>query len=323
MRIYCRFWQNDRWNEGVPRMLLEELQDIVTGEIRWDCPLSEYTSIAIGGPAKAVVTVANENELAGLLQFFSRTKVAWRIIGKGSNLLIRDEGYPGVIVLLGSGFKQIGYGERQEDGRIRALAGGGCGLTRLAMSCVEKGIAGLEFAAGIPGTVGGAVIMNAGAWGREIASILRTLTVLTPEGERILQRRDLDFGYRCWRDFQKFCGRAVLIRVEFELFADDPEAVRGRCLHLQEKRRASQPKGAKSAGSFFKNPAGDSAGRLIEASGFKGRQIGGAMVSLEHANFLVNTGGATSADVIALMRLIQQKVKTDSGIELEPEVHFI
>lgn len=304
-------------------MLLEELQGIVSGEIRWECPLSDYTSIAIGGPAKAVVTAANEDELADLLEFFSRTKVAWRVIGKGSNLLIRDEGYAGIIVLLGPGFKQIGYGERQEDGRTRVVAGGGCGLTRLAMSCVEKGLAGLEFAAGIPGTVGGAVIMNAGAWGHEIASVLQALTVLTPEGKRILQRRDLDFGYRCWRDFRKFSGRAVLIQAELELSADDPEAIRSRCLQLQEKRRASQPKGAKSAGSFFRNPEGDSAGRLIEASGFKGRQIGGAMVSLEHANFLVNTGGATAADVIALMRLIQQKVKTDSGIELEPEVHFI
>lgn len=304
-------------------MLREELERIFAGEIEWDSPLSDYTSFAIGGPAAALVTAANKAELTALLEYFSRCRVAWRVIGKGTNLLISDEGFAGVIVLLGAGFQQVDFGERREDGSTRVVAGGGCGLTRLAMSCIDKGLTGLEFATGIPGTIGGAVIMNAGAWGGEISSVLRSVTVLTSQGELILQRRDLDFGYRCWRDYRKFRDRAVLIQAEFELQADDPEAVRSRCQQLQEKRRTSQPKGQRSAGSFFRNPEGDSAGRLIEASGLKGRKVGGAMVALEHANFLVNTGGATSADIIALMRLIQEKVRVDSGVELEPEVHFI
>lgn len=303
--------------------LREELSRIVSGQVQWDCPLSGYTSFAIGGPAEALATAGTKEELARLLDFFSRRRLAWRVIGKGTNLLVKDEGFAGVVVLLGPDFQRIDFGGQREDGRTAVAAGGGCGLTRLAMSCTEKGLAGLEFAAGIPGTVGGAVIMNAGAWGGEIASVLTGVTIMTLDGERRLQRRNLNFGYRCWRDFQGYAGRAVVIGADFELLADDPEAVRGRCLQLLEKRRAGQPLGKGNAGSFFKNPAGDSAGRLIEASGFKGRRVGGAMVSKEHANFLVNCGGATSADVFALMTLIQEKVQKDSGIELEPEVHFI
>ncbi len=301
----------------------EELGRIVSGQVQWDCPLAGYTSFAIGGPAKALVTAQTKRELAGLLDFFNRSQVAWRIIGKGTNLLIRDEGFAGVIVLLGRDFERIHFGDTRENSRITVMAGGGCALARLAISCAEKGYAGLEFAAGIPGTVGGAVIMNAGAWGGEVASVLKAISVMTSEGQHDLQRRDLDFAYRTWRGFQKFGGRAVVISADFELTAGDLVTVRRRCSQLQEKRRASQPKMKGSAGSFFKNPQGASAGRLIEASGLKGRQVGGAMVSEEHANFLINRGGATSADVLELMTLIQKKVKEDSGVDLDPEVHFI
>lgn len=303
--------------------LREELSRIVSGQVQWDCPLSGYTSFAIGGPAEALVTAGTKEKLTELLDFFTRYRVVWRVIGKGTNLLVKDEGFAGAVVLLGADFQRIDFGRQRDDGRTAVAVGGGYGLTRLAMSCMEKGFAGLEFAAGIPGTVGGAVIMNAGAWGGEIASVLTAVTLLTPDGERQLQRRDLDFGYRCWRDFHRFAGRAVVTGADFELVADDPEAVHRRCSRIREKRRATQPQGKGNAGSFFKNPVGDSAGRLIETSGFKGRRVGGAMVSEEHANFLVNVGGATSADVLSLMALIQEKVKADSGVELEPEVHFI
>jgi UDP-N-acetylmuramate dehydrogenase len=301
----------------------EELSQIVAGQVRWNCPLCDYTSFSIGGPAEALVTVKSELELAALMGLVDRRQVPWRIIGRGTNLLIRDEGYAGVVVILGSGFQQLEFGDHSADGRCAVSAGAGCGLARVAMSCMEKGLAGLEFAGGIPGTVGGAVIMNAGAWGADIAGILRSLTVLTPEGQRILPRESLDFGYRCWHDFQNFQGRAVVIAVELELIEDDPEMIRERCARLQEKRRNSQPRGQGNAGSFFKNPAHDSAGRLIEKSGLKGMRIGGAMISEQHANFLVNAGGATATDVLALMKCVQEKVRQDSGIELEPEVHFL
>lgn len=301
----------------------DELSQIVAGQVRWNCPLCDYTSFSIGGPAEALVKVQGHNELAALMEFVDRRQVPWRIIGRGTNLLVPDEGYAGVIVILGAGFQQVDFGEHSAGGRSIVSAGAGCGLARVAMSCMEKGLAGLEFAGGIPGTIGGAVIMNAGAWGADIAGILRTVTVLTREGQQILSRQSLDFGYRCWRDFKKFQGRQVITAVELELIEDDPEMIRERCARLQEKRRNSQPRGQGNAGSFFKNPPGDSAGRLIEKSGLKGKRIGGAMISELHANFLVNAGGATAADVLALMKCVQEKVRQDSGIELEPEVHFL
>ena len=304
-------------------LLRKELAQIVSGRVEWDCPLSNYTSFAIGGPAVALVIAEDQGELSELLDFFQRRQVPWRIIGNGTNLLVRDEGFPGVIVQLGQVFEQIEFDSGRDDGTVQVMAGGGCGLARLAMACIEKGLAGLEFAVGIPGTVGGAVIMNAGAWGGDIASILEEVILLAPEGRTLLVRRELNFSYRRWTDYPKYAGRAVVIGATFNLAQDDPAGVRRRSQQLLEKRRASQPKGKGNAGSFFRNPEGDSAGRLIEASGLKGKRVGGAMVSEEHANFLVNTGEATANDVLTLMRLIQAKVKGDSGVELEPEVHFI
>jgi len=300
----------------------EELSRIVTAPVQWDCPLAGYTSFAIGGPAEAVVKVRDCRELAALLDFLGRTRVPWRIIGKGTNLLVRDEGFAGVILLLGDGFRQMKFGHCQAGSCMVAL-GAGCSLARAAAVCMDRGLAGLEFAGGIPGTVGGAVIMNAGAWGGDMAAVIRTVTVLEPEGERVLRRDSLDFGYRCWRDFPKLCGRGVVVAVELELEVDDPQEIRRRHAAMQARRRAGQPPGQGNAGSFFKNPADDAAGRLIEAAGLKGTRVGGAMVSERHANFLVNTGGATAADVLALMRLVQDKVRQDSGIELEPEVHIL
>jgi UDP-N-acetylmuramate dehydrogenase len=181
----------------------------------------------------------------------------------------------------------------------------------------------LEFAGGIPGTVGGAVIMNAGAWGSDIASVIESINLITSLGEQTINRKDLNFGYRCWNDYGKFTGNAVVSDVKFSLNQEEPEKIRAYCRALQGKRKENQPGNYANAGSFFKNPAGESAGRLIEASGFKGTRVGGAMVSEKHANFLVNRGGATAAEVKTLMRRIQDKVKKDSGIDLEPEVHFI
>nr|WP_240191606.1 UDP-N-acetylmuramate dehydrogenase [Desulfoprunum benzoelyticum] len=290
--------------------------------VQWDCPLAGYTSFAIGGPAEALVKVQDRRELATLLEFLRRTGVPWRIIGKGTNILVRDEGFAGVIILLGDGFRQLEFGPCR-SGRCVVAIGSGCSLAKAAMVCMDRGLTGLEFAGGIPGTVGGAVIMNAGAWGGEMAAVIRTVTVLDPDGEQILSRDRLHFGYRCWRDFPELCGRAVVVAVELGLMEDDPEEIRRRHAALQARRRAGQPSGQGNAGSFFKNPAHAGAGRLIEAAGLKGARIGGAMVSERHANFLVNTGGATAADVLALMRLVQEKVRQDSGVELEPEVHFL
>jgi len=299
------------------------LTALVSHPVKWNCLLNQYTSFAIGGPANAVVTVDRRDELPCLLDFLDRENIPWRILGRGTNLLISDTGFPGVMLILGKEYRTISASFDGSPDNIRVKSGGGCSLVRLSMNCMDQGLSGMEFASGIPGTVGGSVIMNAGAWGNELSSVIESITVVTPEGEQTVARKNLDFGYRCWENHEDFGGKAIIAEVEFRLQRGDPEKIRERCRVLRAKRLNSQPSGYANAGSFFKNPLNDSAGRLIEASGLKGTKIGGAMVSEKHANFFVNHGNATASDVLALMRNVQEKVKEDCGIDLEPEVHFI
>jgi UDP-N-acetylmuramate dehydrogenase len=228
-----------------------------------------------------------------------------------------------VILLLGREFQTISGCVDRGDGKVLVRAGSGCSLGRFSLNCMEKGLSGLEFAGGIPGSVGGAVIMNAGAWGEDISSIVDSITLISGDGEKTLKREDLHFEYRCWKEYSDISGGSVISEVAFLLTREDSGKIRARCRLLQEKRRKIQPNSFANAGSFFKNPDNDSAGRLIEASGFKGVRVGDAMVSKKHANFLVNCGNATAGDVLTLMSRIQKKVKEDSGVELQPEVHFI
>lgn len=299
------------------------LTALVSHPVKWNCLLNKYTSFAIGGPANAVVTVDRRDELLRLLGFLGRENIHWRIIGRGTNLLINDTGFPGVMLILGKEYRTISADAEGSLDNIRVKAGGGCSLGRLSMNCMEQGLTGLEFASGIPGTVGGSVIMNAGAWGNELSTTIESVTLVTPEGEQTIARKNLDFDYRCWKNYEEYGRKAIIAEVEFRLHRGDHGKIRERYRALREKRLKSQPSGYANAGSFFKNPANDSAGRLIEASGLKGTKIGGAMVSEKHANFFVNHGDATAADVLALMRSVQEKVKKDCGIDLEPEVHFI
>lgn len=299
------------------------LTTLVSHPVEWNCLLNRYTSFAIGGPANAVVTVDRRDELPHLLDFLGRENMHWRIIGRGTNLLVNDTGFPGVVLILGKEYRTISSPVEGSPDNVRVKAGGGCSLGRLSMNCMDRGLTGLEFANGIPGTVGGSVIMNAGAWGDDLSTKIESITLVTVEGEQTVARKNLDFGYRCWNNYGEFGGKAIIAEVEFRLQRGDPEKIRERCRVLRENRLKSQPGGYANAGSFFKNPVNDSAGRLIEASGLKGAKIGGAMVSEKHANFFVNHGDATAADVLALMRSVQEKVKKDCGIDLEPEVHFI
>jgi len=301
----------------------DELAALVSQPVEWDCYLKQYTSFSIGGPASAVVTVDRRIELSRLLNFFTKEKIQWRIIGRGTNLLVKDAGFPGVIVILGKEYRAISATFKSSSSDTRLKVGGGCGLGHLSLYCTEQGLTGLEFAGAIPGTVGGSVIMNAGAWGDELSTKIENITLVTVYGELTVARKDLDFGYRCWNNYEDFGGRPVVAEVEFRVRRGDMKEIRERCRVLQGKRRENQPNDYANAGSFFKNPENDSAGRLIEACGLKGTQIGGAMISKKHANFFVNQGDATAADVIALMHSVQKKVKRDCGISLEPEVHFI
>lgn len=290
--------------------------------VQWQCNLSGYTSFAIGGPAEALVKVDLHSELQPLLAFLAKENIPWRVLGKGTNLLVRDEGFPGVIIRLGGECAECSE-EAGEGGLLKLQIGGGAGFSRLAVRYSERGLTGLEFACGIPGTIGGAVIMNAGAWGSDIASVLQGVTLTTADGDIHLTAGEIDFSYRSWRGFARYQGRAVVAAVELGLCHGDPVEILAHCRTLQERRRASQPSDYANAGSFFKNPPNDSAGRLIESSGLKGLTVGGAMVSERHGNFLVNTGSATAGDVMQLMKTVQKKVQEDWGVCLEPEVHFI
>ena len=300
----------------------KRLAALVSQEVKWQCRLDRYTSFAIGGPAEALVRVDLRQELQPLLGYLAGEKIAWRVIGRGTNLLVRDEGFAGIVILLGREFDRHAAVDVAE-GKVIVNAGGSCGLAGLSLWCAENGISGLEFACGIPGTVGGGVIMNAGAWGQELSDLIESVTVVTPDKTERRVRRDLDFSYRRWDGYARYHGQAVVAGVELALQRGDAAVIKARCRILQEKRKVSQPREHASAGSFFRNPPHDSAGRLIETCGLKGTRIGGAMVSERHGNFLVNKGDATAGDVLQLMKVIQDKVKKDCGVMLEPEVHFI
>lgn len=304
------------------------LSELVNQPVHWQCPLDRFTSFSIGGPAEAVVQVESPEELQELLTFLKEERVAWRVIGRGTNLLVKDEGFAGIILVLAGSFKGV---QKQvikniEDGKddtVRVRVGAGYSLVKLAVNCMEWGLTGLEFACGIPGTLGGAVMMNAGAWGGEMSSIVHSVTLMTAEGEKRCIGDELDFSYRCWNGFLNYLGQAVVTEVELKLTAGNPADIKQYCRELQEARKKIQSCAFPNAGSFFKNPANDSAGRLIDSCGLKGATIGGAMVSEHHGNFLVNKGGATAADVLELMKMVQAKVQDDRGVLLEPEVHLI
>ena len=302
-----------------------ELSSLVSTPVQWDCSLAPFTSFGIGGPAAGLIVVEQVTELAELLSCCSRNKINYRFIGRGTNILVGDAGFDGVVLLFGKTLSDIRQLEEPTNKSVRIQVGAGCSLVRLLNWCMGKGYSGLEFASGIPGSLGGAVIMNAGAWSGEIANVLDSVTVFTmADGEETIRRKELDFGYRKWRNQKNAAGEErLVVSAEIVLQKGAKGSIEATCREYLAKRKAKQPKGLKNAGSFFKNPEGDSAGRLIEAAGLKGLQCGDAMVSPVHANFLVNKGSAKTRDIKALMRIVINKVKEESGIELQAEVHFL
>ncbi len=306
------------------KRLQEKLRTLAVNPIQWNCPLAPFTSFGIGGPAEAVITVESVAELSALLRCFAENSLKWRFIGRGSNLLVADKGFAGVVLLFGKGLSRITLLDDSGSAPVRIRAGAGCGLGKLLNWCVGKGYSGLEFVSGIPGSVGGAVVMNAGAWGREMGVVIDSLAVFSVTcGEEIVCREELDFRYRSWENQQVGQERRLVVAAEIALQRGDSRQLQAQCRSYLQQRKQKQPKIQKNAGSFFRNPPGDSAGRLIEASGYKGKCIGGAMVSPVHANFLVNTGDATADDVRQLMAKVVSRVQRDTGIVLQPEVHFL
>lgn len=278
-------------------------------------PLSAHTSFRIGGPAALMAFPKNEDELAALLRAASQCDVRPRILGAGTNVLAPDEGLDGLVICT----KDCLLGLRAlEGGRIEAMAGET--LAHAAVFARGQSLTGLEFAHGIPGTVGGGVYMNAGAYGGEIAQVAEETTVLMTDGtRRVLRGAEQAFAYRTSAFERMEC---IIVKAVFALRPGDADEIGARMRELMEKRRTSQPLELPSAGSTFKRPAGAYAGALIEASGLKGRGVGGAEVSRKHAGFVVNRGGATARDVLETIKLVQETVYADSGFRLEPEVRI-
>jgi UDP-N-acetylmuramate dehydrogenase len=296
----------------------ERLQSLVKRAIQWDCPLREYTSFGIGGPAEALVNIENCKELQQVLHLCSKENISCRVIGRGTNVLIKDEGLSGVVLVLVDEFKTVKIKEQKDS--IVLEVGAGHSLSKLSSKCMEQGYSGLEFAIGIPGSLGGAVIMNAGAWGGTIADAVLEIEVQTAQGIEKMRKEDLQFGYRSSNINAQ--SPFVISSVTMALHRGDIGIIRSQCRGYLEKRRNTQPAGRGNAGSFFKNPQGDSAGRLIDASGMKGVSVGDAEISTKHTNFIINRGSASAGDIIKLMELVIDRVYRDSGIRLEPEVQI-
>lgn len=292
--------------------MVEELQ---LKEYFFDLPMSKITSFRVGGPADLVVEAATPGELATAIEYCRREGIPWLLVGKGTNLLVRDGGIRGVVVRLGRGFQEIKVWEN------KILAGAAVPLSRLAETAAAASLAGLEFASGIPGSVGGAVFMNAGAYDGEMSQVVREVTAFLP-GQGLVRFKgdDLCFGYRrsCLQN-----RKAIALAVQFQLRPGDKEEIFAKMADLTARREAKQPLEMPSAGSVFKRPPGHFAGGLIEAAGLKGLKVGGAQVSPKHAGFIVNTGTATAKDVLQLIATVQKRVFEHSGLWLETEVRVV
>ncbi|MBN2416555.1 UDP-N-acetylmuramate dehydrogenase [bacterium] len=288
------------------------LRQVVRGGILIDELLAEHTSFRIGGPADYFIAPRDQEDLARLIDFSAREGMRYLVIGKGTNILFSDEGFRGAVIDLTASFTRISC----SAGQITAEAG--VGMAALVKYCIERGYAGLEWLAGIPGTVGGGLRMNAGAHGQEMADLLHSCRILDAMGTlEKRDRKDLNFGYRT----VDIPTTDTILEAVFALEEGNPrEMDRLRLAYLRE-RKEKQPLSLPSAGSVFKNPAGQAAGRLIDIAGCKGLRIGDALVSKKHANFIVNCGCASSEDVRRLIEEIVARVEKRFGIRLELELH--
>ena len=274
--------------------------------------MKKHVTFRVGGPADFFVTPKNYEELSGVLKCCAKYEMPCYIMGNGSNLLVSDQGYRGVVIQL---FRQLN--DIQCEGNvIRAQAG--ALLSAVANRALEEKLTGFEFAAGIPGTLGGACVMNAGAYGGEMKDVLKSVTVLTREGERItLQKNELELGYRTSIIAKK---DYIVLEAEIELEVGDAEEIKAVMDDLKERRTTKQPLEYPSAGSTFKRPEGYFAGKLIQETGLQGFQVGGAQVSEKHCGFVINKDQATAADIAELIRQVQDRVEEKFGVRLETEV---
>ncbi len=293
------------WKE----LLQNEYEDKL--RLEWNVPLAKYTTFHIGGLAECLISARSKEEVQLVLAFCRTHQVPLHILGNGSNLLIDDNGVNGIVLYIGRRMQEITIQGTE------IVADAGARLALVAREAAEAGLSGLEFAFGIPGTIGGGVIMNAGAYGGELSQVVTKVEAFDPEGQfHVLEGDALCFGYR--NSTLKTHGY-IVTKVYMNCTEGDKEAILARMADLSEQRRSKQPLEYPSAGSTFKRPQGYFAGQLIEQAGLKGYSIGGAQVSEKHAGFIINTDGATSRDVRSLIGFIKTAVFELFGVELEPE----
>ena len=294
------------WKEALPKIITQP-----GSRLRFAEPLAKHTYFGIGGEATAYIEISTVSELAALARFHKQWDVPIAVIGRGSNLLVSDTGFKGI------GVRLIGELAKLEvDGNVVSV-GAGLSLPRLSKTMSRTGLSGVEFALGIPGSVGGALIMNAGAWGSSFGDVVRNVTVMTDTGDLVeLTHPEADFEYRHSGLDAYFCVTGATLALE----PGDVDAITERMQAFYKQKVETQPFAEENAGCMFKNPPGDSAGRLIDISGLKGYRIGGAEISTVHGNFILNIDNATAADVLNLVAYIQQQVEEKTGISLQTEV---
>jgi len=296
--------------------LVRALAERIQGEVRCHERLDRYTSFRIGGPADIFVSPRSVEDVSAVKELAAAEEVPVTVIGGGSNLLVADEGVRGIVMRIGRGLSQVAW----DGARVQVEAG--APLPLVAKEAARRGLAGLEFAGGIPGTVGGALVMNAGAHDGCMAYVVRRVLVIGDNGGAFsLDGAAMEFGYRTSRLQRE--RELVVVQAELELRPGDRDAVQAKMLEYLERRRRTQPLGTKNAGSIFKNPPGDFAGRLLELAGCKGLAVGDAVVSPVHANFIINRGAASAADVRRLIDLMRSRVQREFGVELELEVGLL
>ena len=298
-------------------LLAEELSSVPGLTLKLAEPLARYTSMKIGGSADYFIEATHGAALTNLLRALERAGVPFCLLGNGSNVLISDRGVRGAVIRLAGEFKTVAWSEA--GAAVEVSAGAACAVTQLVREAARKGYTGLEFAEGIPGTVGGALYMNAGAYGSEFEKVVDQVEGRTRAGQPVrLSRRQMTFSYR---DSHLPAGM-VVTRVGIQLHKDESVRVGSKVRELTSRRKDSQPSGFPNSGSMFRNPPGDYAGRLIEAAGLKGKRIGQCQISARHANFFVNLGGAKAAEVRELMERARVEVGRQFGVELVAEVKF-
>ena len=296
--------------------IITEIERILpAGQILRDEPMSRHTTFRTGGGAALFLEIKTKQELQKLLTFFRESGTKYFVVGNGSNLLVSDAGYDGVIIHIAEGFSKIGVAGEKMTVQAGALLG------RAASAALEHSLTGLEFASGIPGCVGGAVVMNAGAYEGEMSQVVDRVRGITFEGKEVeFSNRELNFGYRKSLLKQE---KIVATEVEFQLAGGIRKEISSKMADLAERRRVKQPLEYPSAGSTFKRPEGYFAGKLIMDAGLRGASVGGAQVSEKHCGFIINKGGATAADIRRLMEEVQNRVRVQFGVELEPEVIYL